>query len=411
MSRKKVSVIVGTGLAGVTTAQTLRAEGFEGYVIVVGEEQGDPYDRPPLTKGYLRGEMSADEVALHPHSFYAEQDIELVAGKRITRLDVHAAEISLAGGGRISYDALLLATGAAPRPLRVPGADLDGVHLLRTLRDADALASGASSAEHVVVIGGGWIGAEATASLRQLGKNVTIVAPESVLLERVLGMRIGSVFSRLHAEHGVDLRLGRGITELRGTQRVESVVLDDATTIDCDLVVVGIGAVPRVELADEAGLYCSDGIVTDDRFRTNGSNVYAAGDVANAGHPRYGRLRTEHWANARDQGAAVARSMMGAEGLNDRIPYFFSDQYDLGMEFTGRPGPSDELVIRGDLESFEFIAFWLDEGRVTAGMHVNVWDVTSEIERLISSRKVVDVAMLADTDVPMSAAVCTGRVA
>lgn len=411
MPRKKVSVIVGTGLAGITAAETLRAEGFDGHVIVIGDDAADPYDRPPLSKGYLRGEQTFAEIALHPRSFYDENGIDLLPATEVHSLDVHAGEMQLGGGRHIAYDAALLATGASPRSLNVPGADLAGIHMLRGLRDAERLAADAAKAQRIVVIGAGWIGSEVAASLRQLGKQVTIVAPETVPLERVLGVTVGSVFARLHGDHGVDLKLGRGITEFRGHRHVDGVTLDDGTEIDCDLVVVGVGVVPRDELAQAAVIACENGVLTDEWLRTNGSNVYAAGDVANVAHPRYGRLRVEHWANARDQGAAAAHSMMGNQDRYDRIPYFFSDQYDLGMEYTGHAGPDNELVVRGDLDSREFIAFWLNGGRVTAGMNVNVWDVTSDIESLIRSDTVVDPAALADADTPLSNLAAVERVA
>jgi 3-phenylpropionate/trans-cinnamate dioxygenase ferredoxin reductase component len=411
MSKAPTSLIVGGGLAGVTAAETLRAEGFAGHIIVVTDDPADPYDRPPLTKGYLRGESTFDDIALHPRSFYDEHRIELVLGRKVVGLDAHASEMTFEDGGRIHFDAALLATGAEPRALRVPGAELDGVHLLRSVRDADALAAAAAHASNVVVIGAGWIGCETAASLRQLGKDVTIVAPERVPLERVLGERIGGVFGRLHADHGVRLELGRGVTSIEGKTRAEAVVLDDGSRIACDLVVVGVGVVPRQELAESAGIACDNGILVDTWMRTNGSNVYAAGDVANAAHARYGRLRIEHWANARDQGADAARSMLGDQDAPDRIPYFFSDQYDLGLEYTGHALPSDEIVIRGDLEARVFIAFWTRRGVVTAGLNVNVWDVTEDIERLIRSNAAVDLRVLKDVDVPLSALLGEERVA
>ncbi len=402
MPRKKVSVIVGSGLAGITAAQTLRTEGFDGLVIVVGEDTADPYDRPPLSKGYLRHEQTFADITLHPQSFYDENRIDLLPATKVESIDLHAAQMHLSDGGVISYDAALLATGAAPRTLNAPGADLGGIHVLRSLQDADRLRADAKKADHVVVVGAGWIGSEVAASLRQLGKDVTIVAPEAVPLERVLGVEIGSVFAQLHSDQGVDLKLGRGIAQFRGHRRVDLVILDDGTEIECDMVVVGAGVLPRDELAQRAGIARDNGILVDQWLETSARSVFAAGDVANVAHPRYGRLRVEHWANARDQGAAAARSMIGNQTRYDRIPYFFSDQYDLGMEYTGHAGPSDDVIVRGDLATREFVAFWLNEGRVTAGMNVNVWDVASDVESLIRSGVVVDLAALADADTPLS---------
>jgi 3-phenylpropionate/trans-cinnamate dioxygenase ferredoxin reductase subunit len=285
------------------------------------------------------------------------------------------------------------------------------VHLLRTTADADELAAAAATAQHIVVIGSGWIGCEAAASLRQLGKDVTVIAPEPVPLQRVLGDEIGSVFARLHTDHGVQLRLATGVAEIRGETGAERVVTDRGEEIACDLVVGGVGAIPRDELAVKAGLHCENGVFVDARFRTNGSNVYAAGDVAAVDHPRYGRLRVEHWASAKDHGAAAARSMLGSREPYDRLPFFWSDQFEIGMEYTGRATPGAELVIRGDVQAREFIAFWHRAGRLEAGMNVNVWDVSDEIDRLIRSDAPVDLGALADPEVPLAELAPVERVA
>jgi 3-phenylpropionate/trans-cinnamate dioxygenase ferredoxin reductase subunit len=401
--RDTTFVIVGASLAGAKAAETLRQEGFEGRVVLVGEEPARPYERPPLSKNYLRGEADESAVFVHDESFYDKQAIELRAGTRASGIDASAAEVVLDDGDRLHYDALLLTTGAAPRRLSVPGAELDGVHYLRTLEDSDRLREAISAAGRVVVIGAGWIGSEVAASARQMGAEVAMVEVARLPLERIMGPEVGGIYRDLHAAHGVELHLGVGVEGLLGSSAVSGVRLADGTTVEGDLVVVGVGVAPRVELAESAGLTLDNGIVVDDRLRTSAPNIFAAGDVANAGHPFFGgRLRVEHWANALNQGPAAARNMLGADQPYDRIPYFFSDQYDLGMEYSGHAPRWDRVVFRGDTDKREFIAFWLDgEGHVLAGMNANVWDVTGPIQDLIRARRPVDVGRLTDPDVPL----------
>jgi 3-phenylpropionate/trans-cinnamate dioxygenase ferredoxin reductase component len=391
-------VIVGAGLAGAKAAEALREEGFDGRVVLVGAEPERPYERPPLSKDYLRGESPREKAYVHPAAFYAEQDIELRLGTAVEAIDPGAHELVL-GAERLRYDRLLLATGAEPRRLVIAGGDLDGVHLLRTFADADALRARLDAGGRVVVVGAGWIGSEVAASARQKGLEVTLVDPLSVPLERVLGAEVGAVYRDLHRERGVDLRLGTGVAAFEGDGRVERVRTSDGGAIDCDLVVVGVGVAPRVGLAQEAGLAVGDGILVDAGLRTSAADVFAAGDVAGAEHPLLGRrIRVEHWANAIDQGAAAGRAMLGRDVAYDRVPYFFSDQYDVGMEYAGHALGWDRVVFRGDPAGREFIAFWLADGRVVAGMNVNVWDVNEQIQELVRSRRRVDPARLADAD-------------
>jgi 3-phenylpropionate/trans-cinnamate dioxygenase ferredoxin reductase component len=391
-------VIVGASLAGAKAAETLREEGFDGRIVLIGEEPERPYERPPLTKDYLRDESPREKVYVHPRDFYDEHAIELMSSTTVTALDPGGSRITLGDGSELGYDGLLLSTGAQPRAITISGAGLDGVLYLRTLADCDLLRERVDAGARVVVVGAGWIGSEVTASARQRGAEVTLIDPLSVPLERVLGAEIGAVYRDLHREHGVQLMLGVGVEGFEGGDSVQRVRTSDGRAIECDLVVVGIGVVPRVELAAGAGLKIDNGIVVDQRLATSAPQVHAAGDVASAWHPFYERqIRLEHWANALNQGPAAARAMLGQPVTYDRLPYFYSDQYDVGMEYSGYPDDHDELVFRGDPASREFVAFWLREQRVIAGMNVNVWDVNEHIQTLIRSRSVFDAAVLADT--------------
>jgi 3-phenylpropionate/trans-cinnamate dioxygenase ferredoxin reductase subunit len=329
-------VIVGASLAGAKAAETLRAEGFEGRVVLIGDEARRPYERPPLSKEYLRGEKDFNAAAVHPAGFYDEHDIELRTSSLVTAIDPTGRSVTLSSGEQIAYDRLLLATGATPRRLSVPGADLEGVHYLRSVEDADQLRQAIGPSVQVVVIGAGWIGAEVAASARQVGAGVAMVELAAVPLERVLGPEVGAVYRDLHRNHGVDLHFGVGVEAIVGSQTVEAVRLSDGTVLAATAVVVGVGVTPRVELAEAAGLTVNNGVVVDDYLQASAPGIFAAGDVANAFHPRYGtRIRLEHWSAALNQGPAAARAMLGQEVSYDRIPYFFSDQYDLGMEYRG----------------------------------------------------------------------------
>ncbi|HYX96767.1 MAG TPA: FAD-dependent oxidoreductase [Geodermatophilus sp.] len=397
-------VVVGAGLAGVKAAETLREEGFDGPVVLVGAEPEPPYERPPLSKQYLLGRADRDSAFVHDAGWYAEHDVELRTGVRATRLDPAAHRLTLDTGEELGYARLLLATGASPRRLPVPGADLDGVRYLRTLADADRLRTDlAGGGRRVVVVGAGWIGLEVAAAARSHGNTVTVVEPQPTPLHAVLGAEMGRVFARLHRDHGVELLTDTVVREIRGSGgRATTVVTDGHAGLPADLVVVGVGVVPDSRLAAAAGLEVDNGVVVDEALRSSAPDVHAAGDVAAAFHPLYGRhVRVEHWANALHQGPAAARSMLGQEVVFDRVPYFFTDQYELGMEYSGLAGPGDTVVCRGDPDGGAFIAFWTADGRVTAGMNVDVWDVTAPIQQLIRSRRQVQPARLADPDTPL----------
>jgi 3-phenylpropionate/trans-cinnamate dioxygenase ferredoxin reductase component len=402
MSSDQMHVIVGASLAGAKAAETLREEGFDGRVVLVGSEEERPYERPPLSKDYLRGEVGREKVYVHDESFYAEHDIELRLGRSAVGLDTASGELELDGGERLNYDRLLLTTGSEPRRLQIPGAELEGVFYLRSVEDSDALRDRIDGGGAVVVVGAGWIGAEVAASARQRGLEVTVIEPASLPLERVLGAEVGAIYRDIHVDHGVRLLLGTGVDAFEGDGAVERVRTSDGRLVDCDFVVVGVGVQPRTELAATGGLSVSNGVLVDDRLRASAPGVFAAGDVANALHPFYGEpIRVEHWANALNQGPAAARNMLGQSAPYDRLPYFFSDQYDVGMEYSGYARDWERVVFRGDPADREFVAFWMFEDRVMAGMNVNVWDVTDPIKHLIAERVPVDDRQLADTDVPL----------
>jgi 3-phenylpropionate/trans-cinnamate dioxygenase ferredoxin reductase subunit len=339
---------------------------------------------------------------VHPAGFYADQDIELLLGRVAVSLDPALGELGLDDGTRLRYERLLLATGAEPRRLQIPGAELKGVHYLRRVGDSDALRARLDAGGSVVVVGAGWIGAEVAASARQRGLEVTVIDPMGVPLERVLGPEVGAVYRDIHTDHGVRMLMGTGVEAFEGDGRVERVRTSDGSSLDCDFVVVGVGVEPRTRLAAEAGLAVRDGVTVDARLRTSAEGIFAAGDVASAHHPLYGEhIRVEHWANALNQGPAAARSMLGQELPYDRLPYFFSDQYDVGMEYSGFARSWDRVVFRGDPAAREFVAFWMAGDRVAAGMNVNVWDVTDAIQQLIRGRIPVDDRRLADPNVPL----------
>jgi 3-phenylpropionate/trans-cinnamate dioxygenase ferredoxin reductase subunit len=409
MTSDTTFLIVGASLAGAKAAETLREEGFDGRVLLVGAEAERPYERPPLSKDYLRGEHGREKVYVHEERFYEERSIELRTSTRVQAIDTAAREAVLEGGERLGFDRLLLATGAEPRRLSVPGTELDGVHYLRSVGDSDAIRERLERGGSAVIVGAGWIGAEVAASARQRGLEVTVLERGQVPLERVFGPEVGTIYRDIHADHGVRLLGGTGIEAVEGSGRVERVRTTDGKAIDADFVVVGIGVLPRAELAEAAGLPVEDGVLVDKRLRTVVPEILAAGDLANARHPLFDRhVRVEHWANALNQGPAAARSMLGNDQPYERVPYFFSDQYDVGMEYSGYAAEWDEVVFRGDPASREFIAFWLSGGRVLAGMNVNLWDVTDPIQALVRSGRAVDVGRLTDPDVPLDELVPAG---
>ncbi|MBO3735669.1 NAD(P)/FAD-dependent oxidoreductase [Glycomyces niveus] len=391
-SSKAPFVIVGGGLAASKAAQTLRDEGFEGDLVVVTGEAHRPYERPPLSKDYLRGEVDRSKVFTVDEGWY-EHNVELRTGEPATGLDSARRRLTLADGSSLDYKKLLIATGSSPRPLPIPGADLQGVYLLRTVEQSDLLHAAIEKAEHVAIVGDGWIGMEVAASARQLGREVTVFGLGAQPLERVLGPEMGLVFGRLHTDHGVELLRRTQVAKIIGEDdRAVAVETEDGRRVDADVVLLAVGATPNTGLAVEAGINLRSkefggGIAVDGTLRTSGPDVWAAGDVASIPSVQYGRpIRVEHWQTALDTGPHAARAMLGDETPYDKLPYFFTDQYDLGMEYLGfvaGPDAYDEVVVSGSVESLEFAAFWTKAGRVLAGMTVNTWDRMAEVEVLI----------------------------
>ncbi len=400
-------VIVGGGLAGAKAAEALRSQKFPGRIVLLGDERERPYERPPLSKEYLQGASERESVFVHPADWYAEHEVELRLGVPVTRIDPVAHEVESADGSRLHYARLLVATGSSPRRLGIPGVDLDGVLYLRRLADADTLRSALAAATRVAIIGAGWIGLETAAAARAAGADVTVLEMASLPLVGVLGPKIAGAYAALHRGHGVDLRFGVRVDAIEGDgSRATGVRLADGAVVAADVVIVGIGVTPNTGLAEAAGLTVVNGVLVDEHLTTSDPDIFAAGDVANVYYPHLQtHLRLEHWAAALNQGPVAAANMTGTPTVYDRVPYFYSDQYDWGMEYSGYVpgGTADDVVVRGDLDAGRFIAFWMIDGRVRAGMNVNIWDVTEPIQALVRSEDPVDPVALADPDVPVAA--------
>ena len=404
MKPERTFVIVGAGLAGAKAGESLRGWGFDGRVVLIGNEPVRPYERPPLSKAYMRGKANFEDAAVHPATFYADHDIELRCSTVVSGIDPIRRTVSVEPGGELPYDQLLLATGARPRPLDVQGSDLEGVACLRTVGDADAIRAAARPGARVVIIGAGWIGTEVAASLRRLGVDVALVDRSAVPFQHSLGDDVGAVFAALHADHGVAMHPGCTVTALRGSTAVEEVELSDGTILAADLVVVGLGVVANTELASAAGIAVDDGILVDEELRTSAPGIFAAGDVANVAHPVFGsRARVAHWWTALTQGPVAAANMVGNHARYDWVPVFTSKQYDLLVEYTGHAPSWDRVVFRGDPATRQFVAFWVGEDRVLAGMTANVAGLAGPIRHLVASRQPIEPAKLADPDVDLVA--------
>lgn len=400
-------VVVGGGLAGARTVEALRDAGYDGALTLFAAESHLPYDRPPLSKGFLQGETPREETVLHPREWYDEEKVELRLGTAVTAVEREQKQVRASDGTSTPYDALVLATGSSPRRLDLPGADLGGVVTLRTVDDSEALRASFEEGKRLVVIGGGWIGLEVAASARQAGVEVTVLESAAQPLVGVVGDEIGAFFAKVHRDHGVDVRTGVEVASIEaaeGSHKAGSVRLADGSSVSADLVLLGVGATPNVDVARSAGLEIgqSGGVVVDAQGRSSDPSVFAVGDIAEAETPALGegeRVRTEHWATANDRPEATAAAIVGKDDAFDKLPFFYSDQYDLGLEYSGHGSGDDEVVVRGSLDEGEFVAFWVDaDGRVRAGMNVNVWDVQDDIQKVISSGKAVDKEKLADQD-------------
>lgn len=399
-------VIIGGGLTAATAAETLRKEGYQGPLTIVADESEIPYQRPPLSKGFLAGKEGEDALLPLPASWYPEHNVTVLTGTAATALDPGTHTVTLADGSVLPYATVLLATGAAPRRIPFPGVELAGVYTFRTKADSVAMKEWLSTGGHnLVLIGSGWIGMEIAATARELGNNVTLLGLEDVPLSVAIGKELGGVFLNRHQEAGVKFVLPASAAEIQGTDGVvTSVLTTTGVTLPADIVIVAVGVVPNIALAQDAGLTINNGIEVSAALQTSAEDVYAAGDVANAMHPVTGTFaRSEHWANAIASGKVAAKSMLGQDATLDDIPYFYTDQFDLGMEYSGFGALTKdaELVVRGDLAKHEFIAFWVLEGRVVSGMNVNIWDVQDAIKALISSRRIVDTVKLADPQTPL----------
>jgi 3-phenylpropionate/trans-cinnamate dioxygenase ferredoxin reductase component len=400
---RRTFVIVGAGLTGGAAASTLRDEGFDGRIVLIGDEPRPPYERPPLSKEYLRGEAS-DLTYLRPPGWYAAEDVELLAGAVVERLDVRERSVVLRGGERIAYDAVLVATGGRNRRLRVPGADLQGVLDLRTVEDADRIRAHAVEGTKAVVVGAGFIGCEVAASLRSMGVEVEVVEVLDAPLLRVAGPEVGRVYREIHEDHGVRFHFEQTVDRFEGTARVEAVVTSTGRRIECDVVVVGVGIEPSTGVVEDTGVELEDGIVVDEGCRTNVEGVHAAGDVANHFHPLFGRrVRVEHYDNALKQGAAAARSMMGQEIRFDDPHWFWSDQYGHDLQYLGHAAEWDDFVVRGSMGERRFLGFYLKRGIVDAVVGLDRGREVRRAAKLIRSRQPVDPARLRDEEVDVRA--------
>ncbi len=404
--KSETFVIVGGGLAGAKAAEALRENDFDGEVMLFATEQHLPYERPPLSKEYLAGKKKLDEFTPHPADWYRDNRVDLRLSTAVTAVDSRGHLVELPDGTTLHYDKLLLATGSAPRRPPIPGAGADRVHYLRTVDDSDALSAVLTEGASVAIVGGGWIGLEVAADARQRGTNVTVVEAAELPLLGALGREAAEVFAKLHRDHGVDLRLGTTVQEITTTDGAATGLrLGDGTTVDAGAVLVAVGAAPNTDLAVRAGLTMGPdgGVLVDSTLQTSDPDIFAVGDIASAQHPLFGtRIRTEHWANALKQPAAAVAGMLGNPTEYAELPYFFTDQYDLGMEYVGYAPQYERAVFRGDVDGREFVVFWLDgENRVLAGMNVNVWDVLDDVKSLIRSHTPVDPDKLADPQQPL----------
>jgi len=407
MSTNRRFVIVGGGLAGAKTAEALRDRDFDGEITVLSEEDHLPYERPPLSKEFFAGKKTLPEFTVHDGEWFRDHHIDLRPGTTATAIDPAAHTVSLPDGSTISYDKLALATGSRSRRLDIPGSDAEGVHYVRTVDQAAALLRTLAADKKLVVIGAGWIGLEIAASARGFDVDVTVLEHAGLPLESTLGPEMGEVFAALHRQNGVDLRTGTDVSAISvDGDHASGVALSDGTVIPADAVLIAVGALPNTELASEAGIDVDNGVLVDAGLQSSDPDIVAVGDIAAAQHPILNaRIRVEHWANALNQPETAADTMLGRPAEYVRMPYFFTDQYDLGMEYVGHAphGGYSRVVTRGDVDKREFLAFWLDSAnKVLAGMNVNIWDAGDTIKELVASSGPVDPERLADPETPLA---------
>ncbi|MGP5194893.1 NAD(P)/FAD-dependent oxidoreductase [Arthrobacter rhombi] len=413
MSTGQTFVVVGAGQAGGTAIQKLRSEGFDGRIVLVGAEPHLPYERPPLSKSYLKGEGWLSHKSLLGQQWYDEQDVEVRLEARAVTLRSSDHQVILDDGTTLDYDKILISTGSKARRLKAPGAELTGVHYLRTLEDSEALAAALDDATNVVIVGASWIGLETADAARQKGCRVIVIGPGQAPLEASMGARLGGYFAAVHRRHGVEFQLGCRVVGIEGEGKVESVIVDDGSKFLADVVIVGVGAEPESGFVEKGMLAEDGGIRVDPQMRTQAPDVFAAGDIASVANPLYGQqMRVEHWNNALMEGKIAAHSMLGQSSNFDPAPFFFTDQYDLAVEYAGRVDArtADEPIIRGDLAADRFHAFWIVDNVVVAGLHVNAWDEGIEpVQELIRSQIWVDPVDLANPAVPLTQLIRTGR--
>jgi 3-phenylpropionate/trans-cinnamate dioxygenase ferredoxin reductase subunit len=399
---RQTFVIVGGNLTGGAAATTLRQEGFDGRLVLIGAEPHLPYERPPLSKGYLRGEEDREKAFLHPDDWYENNEVEVHLGTRAVRVDTAERVVELETGDRVAFDRVLVATGGRNRWVDVPGADLEGIHQLRVLEDADAIRAEAAPGRRAVLVGAGFIGSEVAASLRTMGVDIEVVEMGAAPLLRVLGPEIAAVYEGIHRDHGIRFHFGEGLARFEGNGRVGAVVTDHDTRIECDFAVVGVGIGPATDVVEGTDVVLDNGVVVDERCRTNVDGVYAAGDVANHFHPVFGRrLRVEHWDNALKQGASAALNMLDRDVVFDDPHWFWSDQYDHNLQYMGHAIRWDQVVVRGSLEDRRFMAFYVNEGLVDGVVGLDRGRDVRRAAGLIKSRRPVDPAKLADEDVDL----------
>jgi 3-phenylpropionate/trans-cinnamate dioxygenase ferredoxin reductase subunit len=395
-------VIVGASLAGATAAITLREEGGDGTVTLIGAEEEPPYERPPLSKAYLRGEVPFDKALVRPSAFYADHGIETMFGTRATRIDPSARFVELEDHRRVPFDALLIATGGRNRRVSIPGGELEGIYGLRTVQDADRIRKEMVAGRRVVVVGMGFIGSEVAASLRHKGLDVVAIDPSKTPLFRVLGEAVGQTIADLHRAHGVRTIFEDTVAAFEGTRRVGCVVTRAGLRLDCDFAVVGIGIEPDLEILGDSGIHVDNGIVVDEYCQTNVSDIFAAGDVANHYHPVFGRhIRVEHWQNAIKQGAAAARNMRGNRIPYDEIHWFWSDQYDANLQYVGFHTKWEQLVVRGGMDSGSYLACYVNDGRIDAAVGLNRGKDVRRVMPLIKARRAVNLEQLRDESVDL----------